>query len=122
MKKKFLMAMMLLAFGALNAQISEIHNKLIEGKELLYPAMDKGCLTITKESFKQSYSDNCAKPLDFTINNMLLKDNKIQMSMTMHYYGDTNLVGFLEIKDNVLVLSYGESASGQQQVDKYKLK
>jgi hypothetical protein len=40
----------------------------------------------------------------------------------MHYYGDMKLVGFLEIKDNVLVLTYGESSTSQQQVDKYKLK
>jgi hypothetical protein len=40
----------------------------------------------------------------------------------MHYYGDMKLVGFLEIKDNVLVLTYGESATSQQQVDKYILK
>jgi hypothetical protein len=53
---------------------------------------------------------------------MALKGNRIEMSLTMHYYGDIKLVGFLEIKENILILSYGESSSGEQQVDKYKLK
>jgi hypothetical protein len=122
MKKLMIVATMLFAFGTLNAQISEVFNNLNEGKELLYTATNKGCLTITKKSFKQSYSDNCDKPIDFTINNMALKDNRIQMRMTMHFYGDVKLVGFMEIKDNVLVLSYGESPTSEQQVDKYKFK
>ena len=113
---------MLLTIGLANAQITEIFKNLNDGKELLYSGMNKGCLTITKNSMKQSYSDNCVKPIDFTINNMILKDNKIQISLIMHYYGDVKLVGFLEIKDNLLVLSYGESSSSEQQVDKYKLK
>ena len=114
---------MLFTFGFANAQISEIFKNLNDGKELLFSGVNKGCLTITKNSMKQSYSDNCVKPIDFTINNMSLKDNKIQISLTMHYFGsDRKLVGFLEIKDNLLVLSYGDSSASEQQVDKYKLK
>jgi len=122
MKKLLILATMLFTIGLANAQITEIFKNLNDGKELLYSGMNKGCLTITKNSMKQSYSDNCIKPIDFTINNMILKDNKIQISLIMHYYGDVKLVGFLEIKDNLLVLSYGESSSSEQQVDKYKLK
>jgi len=122
MKKLLILATMLFTIGLANAQITEIFKNLNDGKELLYSGMNKGCLTITKNSMKQSYSDNCVKPIDFTINNMILKDNKIQISLIMHYYGDVKLVGFLEIKDNLLVLSYGESSSSEQQVDKYKLK
>ena len=122
MKNLLILATMLLTFGFANAQISEIFKNLNDGKELLYSGVNKGCLTLTKNSMKQSYSDNCVKPIDFTINNMLQKDNKIQISLTMHYYGDVKLVGFLEIKDNLLVISYGKSSSSEQQVDKYKLK
>lgn len=122
MKKFLLTGIMLVVFGTLNAQINEINKNLIDGKEIIYTAVSKGCLTITKNNIKQSYSDNCAKPIDITINNMALKGNRIEMSLTMHYYGDVKLVGFLEVKDNYLVLSYGESLSSEQQVDKYKLK
>ena len=116
------MATMLLIFGVGHAQISEIFNNLNSGEELVFYSTNKGCLTISKNNFKQSYSEGCAKPINFTINNINLKDNRINISMTMHYYGDMKLVGFLEIKDNVLVLTYGESATSQQQVDKYILK
>jgi hypothetical protein len=122
MKKFLLMATMLLIFGVGHAQISEIFNSLNSGEELVFYSTNKGCLTISKNNFKQSYSEGCAKPINFTINNINLKDNRINISMTMHYYGDMKLVGFLEIKDNVLVLTYGESATSQQQVDKYILK
>ena len=122
MKNLLILATMLLTFGVSNAQTSEIFKNLNDGKELLYSGVNKGCLTITKNSMKQSYSDNCVKPIDFTINNISLKDNKIQISLTMHYFGDRKLVGFLEIKDNLLVLSYGDSSASEQQVDKYQLK
>lgn len=121
MKNLLILATMLFAFGLANAQITEIFNNLKDGKELLYTAVNEGCLTITKSSMKQSYSDNCAKPIDFTVNNISLKDNTILISMTMHYYGDLKLVGVLKTKDNELVLSYGESSESEQQVDKYKL-
>jgi len=117
-----LTSVMFLVIGTLNAQIAEINQNLTAGKELIYSAVNKGCLTITKNNIKQSYSENCAKPIDFTINNMALKGNRIEMSLTMHYYGNLKLVGFLEVKENILILSYGESSSGEQQVDKYKLK
>lgn len=116
---------MLLTFGVSNAQTSEIFKNLNDDKELFYPSVREGCLTITKNSIKESYSDNCVKPIDFTIHNMSLKDNKIRLSLTMHYFGDTKLVGFLEIKDNLLVLSYGDSEDDfedWQSVGKYKLK
>jgi hypothetical protein len=122
MKNLLIIATILLTFGFANAQISDIFKNLNDGKELLYSGVNKGCITITKNSMKQSYSDNCVTPIDFTINNISLKDNKIQISLTMHYYGDLKLVGFLEIKDNLLVLSYGKSSASEQQVDKYKLK
>ena len=122
MKKLMIVATMLFAFGSLNAQISEVFNNLNDGKELLYTAVNEGCLTITKSSMKQSYSDNCAKPIDFTVNNISLIDNTIVISLIMHYYGEVKLVGVLKIKDNELVLSYGESSESEQQVDKYKLK
>ena len=122
MKNLLILVSMLLTFGVSNAQTSEIFKNLNDDKELLYPSVNQGCLTITKNSIKQSYSDNCVKPLDFTIHNMSLKDNKIHISLTMHYFGDSKLVGFLEIKDNLLVLSYGDSSTSRQQVDKYKLK
>jgi hypothetical protein len=122
MKNLLILATMLFTFGLANAQITEIFNNLKDGKELLYTAVNEGCLTITKSSMKQSYSDNCAKPIDFTVNNISLIDNTIVISLIMHYYGEVKLVGVLKIKDNELVLSYGESSESEQQVDKYKLK
>jgi hypothetical protein len=122
MKNLLILATMLFTFGLANAQITEIFNNLKDGKELLYTAVNEGCLTIKKNSMKQSYSDNCAKPIDFTVNNLSLIDNTIVISLIMHYYGEVKLVGVLKIKDNELVLSYGESSESEQQVDKYKLK
>jgi hypothetical protein len=122
MKKNILILVMLFILGGVNAQISEIFNDINNGKELVFASDKKGCLTISKLNFKQSYSENCAKPIDFTIHNIYLKDNRIELSMTMHYFGETKLSGFLEFKDNLLVLTYSDSPTGQKQVDKYKLK
>ena len=122
MKKVILILTLLLMFGGVNAQISEIFNDINNGKELVFPSDKKGCLTISKLNFKQSYSENCVKPFDFTIHTINLKDNRIQLNMTMHYFGDTKLSGFLEYKDNLLVLTYSDSPSGRKQIDKYKLK
>lgn len=122
MKNLLILAIMLLMFKVGNTQISEIYNSINSGKELVYSATNEGCLTISKNNIKQSYSEGCAKPIDFTITSINLKNNRINISMTMHYYGDVKLVGFLEIKDNCLVLSYGKSSTSEQQVDKYKLK
>lgn len=122
MKKFLLTGIMLLVIGTLNAQIAEINKNLTEGKTLTYSAVKQGCLTITKNNIKQSYSESCDNPIGFTVNSMELKENRIEMSLTMHYFGDLKVVGFLEVKDNYLVISYGKSSVSEQQVDKYKLK
>lgn len=122
MKKNILILAMLFILGGVNAQISEIFKDINNGKELVFPSEKKGCLTISKLNFKQSYSENCINPIDFTIHTINLKDNRIQLSMTMHYFGDIKLSGFLEYKDNLLVLTYSDSPSGHKQIDKYKLK
>ena len=122
MKKFLLTGIMLLVIGTLNAQIAEINKNLTEGKTLTYSAVKQGCLTITKNNIKQSYSESCDNPISFTVNSMELKENRIEMSLTMHYFGDLMVVGFLEVKDNYLVISYGKSSVSEQQVDKYKLK
>jgi hypothetical protein len=102
-------------------QINEIYNGLQNNKVFSYKSATEGCLEINKSSIKQSYDSGCEKPLNFTINSMSLKGKRLEITLTMHYYGDTKLIGFLEIKDNLLILSYGESISSEQQVDKYKL-
>ena len=102
-------------------QINEIYNSLQNNKILSYRSATKGCLEINKSSIKQSYDSGCEKPLNFTINSMTLKGKRIEIGLTMHYYGDTKLIGFIELKDNLLILSYGESTSSEQQVDKYQL-
>ena len=102
-------------------QINEIYNSLQNNKILSYRSATKGCLEINKSSIKQSYDSGCEKPLNFTINSMTLKGNRIEIGLKMHYYGDTKLIGFIELKDNLLILSYGESTSSEQQVDKYQL-
>ena len=122
MKKLLILVPMLITFGVASSQISDIYNGLNNGKEFLYASEKVGCLTLNKSSFKQSYYADCKKTLDFTINTMELKSNRIYIDVTMHYYSDTKLVGFIEIKDNLLVITYGESWTSQQQVDKYKLK
>jgi hypothetical protein len=71
---------------------------------------------------KQSYSLNCEKPLDFTIKSMKLNGSKIELNLVMHYYGDLSLFGVIEIKDKQLILSYGETMSNRNQIDKYMFK
>jgi hypothetical protein len=120
MKHIFFISLLFFAINA-KSQIKEIFEDLNKGEELVYSSVKTGCLTLTKSSIKQSYSDNCAKPISFTINNLVLQGNRIQLRITMHYYGDMELVGFLEVKDGLLIFSYGKTANSEQQVDKYKL-
>jgi hypothetical protein len=124
MKNTLLLTVILFIAGVCNSQIliSDIYNELKNNKDLNYNGIKEGCLAINKSSIKQSYRSNCEKPLDLTINSMILKGKQIELALTMHYYGDTKLIGFIEIKDNLLILSYGESMTSEQQVDKYKLK
>ena len=121
MKKVILILTLLLIFGGVNAQISQIYNDINNGKELVFISDKKACLTISKLNYKQSYSENCANPIDFTIHTIYLKDNQIQLSATMHYFGDTKLSGYLECKENVLFFTY-YSPKGTKSVEKYSLK
>jgi hypothetical protein len=53
---------------------------------------------------------------------MKINGTKIELSMVLHYYGDVNLYGTIEVQGGIIVLSYGESMNNPNQVDKYKLK
>lgn len=122
MKKVLILFSFMMILNIANTQISEIYKGLNNGSEFTYKSLEKGCLTINKSSLKQSYSLNCEKPIEFTVHTMEFKNNRIELNLTMHYFGDRKLVGFIEIKDNIITLSYGDSSASRQQVDKYKLK
>lgn len=122
MKKVLILISFMMILNIANTQISEIYKGLNNGSEFIYKSLDKGCLSINKSSLKQSYSLNCEKPIEFTIHSMEFKNNRIELNLTMHYFGDRKLVGFIEIKDNIITLSYGDSSTSRQQVDLYKLK
>jgi hypothetical protein len=122
MKNLIFIAILSMNFSVINGQVNEIYTVLNSGKELLYKNESKGCLTLNKSNMKQSYSLNCEKPMDFTIKTMKINGSKIELSMVLHYYGDVNLYGTIEVLGGILVLSYGESMNNRNQVDKYKLK
>lgn len=103
------------------SEINKIFSSITNNQILKYNSNSKGCLTISLKEINQSYSDGCVKPINFTVSSIKLNNNRIDISLVMHFYGDQNLVGFIEIKDDLLVLSYGKSNNSQQQIDKYKL-
>tara|TARA_Y100000589_G_C26904989_1_gene527865 strand:- start:51 stop:419 length:369 start_codon:yes stop_codon:yes gene_type:complete len=121
MKNYLILILFITQINIVPAQIDKIYSSLSENKKVELKSNAKGCLSLTMKEMNQSYSTNCEKPINFTINSLKLNDDRIDVSLTMHYFGNTKLVGFIEIKDNLLILSYGESSSSQQQVDKYIL-
>ena len=103
------------------SEIDKIFSSVTNNEVLKYNSNSKGCLSISLKEINQSYSDGCINPINFTVSSFKLNNNRIDISLTMHFYGDQDLVGYIVIKDDLLVLSYGKSNNSQQQVDKYKL-